>query len=132
MSNLLLTDFFLFSTGLIAGALNGIAGGGGFITFPALLMTGMNPIIANATNNTALFIGYLGGIQVYREEYSFKPDKLKIIFFSMLGACIGSLIVLYIFPSSLKSLIPWLLLLSTIIFNFSKQINKGINYIQKK
>lgn len=131
MSNLLLTNSFLFSTGLMAGALNGIAGGGGFITFPALLLTGINPIIANATNNTALFIGYLGGIKVYSKEYSFTPDKLKIIFFSMLGSCIGSMTVLYISPSSFKSLIPWLLLLSTIIFSFSKQINKVISNIEK-
>jgi uncharacterized membrane protein YfcA len=46
---------------LAGGAVNAIAGGGTLITFPALLATGVPPVIANATNTVALSPGYLGG-----------------------------------------------------------------------
>src|SRR2546427_4055637 len=48
---------FLFFAGILGGALNAVAGGGSFISFPALLFTGVPPIPANATNTLALWTG---------------------------------------------------------------------------
>ena len=47
----------LFIAAICAGALNSVAGGGGFIAFPALLFTGILPVNANATNTVALWPG---------------------------------------------------------------------------
>ncbi|NCC34264.1 MAG: sulfite exporter TauE/SafE family protein, partial [Chloroflexia bacterium] len=47
----------LFLAALVAGAINSVAGGGSFISFPALLLVGVPPITANATNATALWPG---------------------------------------------------------------------------
>jgi uncharacterized membrane protein YfcA len=47
-------DLLLFGTAFLAGGLNAVAGGGSFITFPALIFTGTPPIAANATNTTAM------------------------------------------------------------------------------
>lgn len=47
--------FFLFTASLLAGIVNGVAGGGGLIAFPALLITGIPSINANATNAAALW-----------------------------------------------------------------------------
>ena len=52
----LIHSLLLFSTAFIAGGLNAVAGGGSFITFPTLIFTGVAPVIANATNNTGLWI----------------------------------------------------------------------------
>ena len=51
-----------------AGLLNTIAGGGTFLTFPALVFIGMPPVIANATSAVAVFPGYLGGALGFRDE----------------------------------------------------------------
>lgn len=54
MSLTLLNTGLLFGTAFVAGGLNAVAGGGSFLTFPTLIFTGINPIVANATNNIAL------------------------------------------------------------------------------
>ena len=55
----------LFSAGFLGGVLNSIAGGGSFITFPALLFFGVPPISANATNTFASCAGYLSGAYAF-------------------------------------------------------------------
>ena len=58
----------LFLAGLIGGVVNAIAGGGSFITFPALMAAGVSPIAANATNTFASSAGYLSGAAGFRSE----------------------------------------------------------------
>ena len=60
---------FAFGAAVLAGALNSVAGGGSFISFPALLFVGLPAIVANATNNTAMWIGTLSSVGGYREEF---------------------------------------------------------------
>ena len=59
---------FLFVTAVIGGTLNAVAGGGSFISFPALLFTGVPPVQANATNTVALWTGLTasGGAYLHR------------------------------------------------------------------
>jgi uncharacterized protein len=52
----------------LAGALNAVAGGGSFLSFPAILGAGVLPIAANATNTVALWPGQLTSIAAYRED----------------------------------------------------------------
>ena len=59
---------FLFLAGFFGGVLNSIAGGGSFITFPALIFVGIPPIMANATNTFASCAGYLSGTYAFRKE----------------------------------------------------------------
>ena len=58
----------LFIAAICAGALNSVAGGGGFIAFPALLFTGILPVNANATNTVALWPGTVASTGAYRRE----------------------------------------------------------------
>ena len=51
-----------------AGILNTVAGGGTFLTFPALVFTGVPVVAANATSAVAVFPGYLGGAMGFRRE----------------------------------------------------------------
>ena len=59
---------FLFFLAMLGGVLNSIAGGAGVILFPALLITGLPSISANATNTVATLPGYVASIYVYRHE----------------------------------------------------------------
>ena len=57
----MLEFFLLLTAGLLGGVVNTVAGGGSFITFPALLAVGVPPVAANATNTFASFAGYASG-----------------------------------------------------------------------
>ena len=59
---------WLAAASVLAGALNAVAGGGSFLSFPALLGVGVLPIAANATNTVALWPGQLTSIAAYRED----------------------------------------------------------------
>src|SRR3954466_3019707 len=58
----------LASAGLLAGAMNAIAGGGSFVSFPAMIAAGLPPVIANASSPVALFPGTLASTFAYRRE----------------------------------------------------------------
>ena len=59
----------LFIAGLLAGMVNSLAGGGSFITFPALMAVGVSPIAANATNTFASCAGYISGAVGFVENF---------------------------------------------------------------
>ena len=74
-SNLL----FACSAALFAGGLNSIAGGGTFITLPALLSAGMSPVMANTTSASVMLPGYLGSVLGYRDLLSSVSRKYLFI-----------------------------------------------------
>ena len=59
----------LIACALGAGLMNSVAGGGSFLTFPALVFTGVPSIIANATSTVALFPGALASAWAYRHDF---------------------------------------------------------------
>ncbi|GAM53971.1 permease [Vibrio ishigakensis] len=82
----------LFIAGLLGGALNSIAGGGTFITFPALVFAGVPPIAANATNTFSSFAGYLSGAYAFRAEMAnHKKTAVLIAIASLVGGSIGAI-----------------------------------------
>ena len=112
-------SLLLFSTAFIAGGLNAVAGGGSFITFPALIFTGVPPITANATNNTAIWVAALASAGAYRKDLGInRPVFLLLCGISLFGGIIGSLALLYTSSDVFKKLIPYLLLSATLIFTF--------------
>ena len=113
----------LFSTAFVAGGLNAVAGGGSFITFPALIFTGVQPIAANATNNTAMWVAALASAGAYRKDLGIQGRELLLLCaISLVGGVIGSVALLYTSPDVFKKLIPYLLLLATLLFTFSEPI----------
>ncbi|QVL33264.1 sulfite exporter TauE/SafE family protein [Telmatocola sphagniphila] len=116
---------------LLAGVMNSIAGGGTVLTFPALLTT-MNPILANGTSTFALLPGSLAGAWTFRGFLEpVRPILLKLIGPSILGAVIGSLLVI-LYPVQFGELYPWLMLLATLLFLLQKPIQRwtGIQHFQ--
>jgi len=114
----------LFLAGFFGGVLNSIAGGGSFITFPALLAVGIPPITANATNTFASCAGYMSGTYAFRKEISdYKNELVKIILISLLGGITGAWLLLQTPESVFREAIPWLLLFATLLFIFGGQIN---------
>lgn len=114
----------LFIAGLLGGMLNSIAGGGTFITFPALLFSGVPPISANATNTFACCSGYISGAYAFRKELRAHIKELpKYILVSLLGGIAGAWLLLHTPESLFREAIPWLLLFATILFIFGSQLH---------
>jgi len=115
----------LFTAGLLGGMLNSIAGGGTFITFPALLMAGVPPISANATNTFAVSAGYISGSWALRQELSVHKKSLTaILLLSLAGGSVGAWLLLQTPEQLFRQAIPWLLLFATLLFIFGESINR--------
>lgn len=115
----------LFIAGVLGGVVNSIAGGGSFITFPALLFVGIPPVAANATNTYASFAGYVSGAFAFREELKQVSGQLiRLIVISLIGGLIGAWLLLQTDENLFQKAIPWLLLLATILFIFGGRINQ--------
>lgn len=121
---MLIELIFLFGAGFFGGVLNSVAGGGSFITFPALLFVGISPISANATNTFASCAGYLSGTYAFRDDlYKYKNDLPQLILISLIGGILGAWLLLQTPESLFHKAIPWLLLFATVLFIFGGNIN---------
>lgn len=107
----------LFAGGVLAGVINVMAGGAGFMTFPLLVASGMSEIEANASNFVAVLPANVVGTWVYRHELSQVRKHLPLrLGLAAAGGLIGSLILVSSGPSSFRTAIPWLLLFATLSF----------------
>lgn len=114
----------LLVAGYLAGVLNAIAGGGSFLTFPALVWAGVPPITANATSAVAVLPGYLGGAAGFRHELRemSRRQHLQMSIVGLAGGLCGGVLLL-ITPAELFSrVVPVLLLLATLMFAFGQQL----------
>src|SRR5579859_2487932 len=103
----------LFIAAILAGALNSVAGGGSFISFPTLLFTGVPPVQANATNTVAVWPGSLASIPPYRKDL--KHELRELIYFSIvsvIGGVLGAVILLNTPQALFQQMVPWLLLIA--------------------
>src|SRR5438105_8000829 len=114
----------LFVAAMLGGALNSVAGGGSFISFPALIFTGVPPINANATNTVALWPGSIASTGAYRKELASQNRVIMLVLSvtSLIGGVLGALLLLNTSPATFTRLIPYLLLLATLLFTFSGPI----------
>lgn len=114
----LLTILMLVMAALLAGALNAVAGGGTFLTLPALLYAGVPPVAANATSTVALLPGYLSGAYGFR--HSVGPaaglSVTRQLVTSLCGGLVGALLLLITPNEIFRAVVPWLLLLATALF----------------
>jgi hypothetical protein len=94
-----------FGSGLIAGAMNSVAGGGTLLTFPTLIWLGLNSVTANATSTVAVWPGQVSG---------------------MFGGLFGA-VLLRLTPSTLfDRLVPYLILFATVLFMVQEPIQRRI------
>lgn len=121
------TQLLLLAAGLIGGTLNALAGGGSFVTFPALLLAGVAPIAANASNTFASCAGYLSGAWALRKALTAQHSELpRLLLISLLGGAMGAWLLLQLSATQFRAAIPWLLLLSTLVFVFGERIYQAV------
>jgi uncharacterized membrane protein YfcA len=114
----------LFIAAMLGGALNSVAGGGSFISFPALVITGVLPINANATSTVALWPGSVASVSAYRKELALVNRALLVVLSvtSLIGGILGAILLVRTSQSTFVHLIPYLLLIATALFTFGPPI----------
>ncbi len=105
----------LLAASLWAGAQNQLAGGGSFITLPALILTGMDARAANITSTVALFPGQITGGWMARDSASGAEGLSfrRLIVLSLAGGGVGAVLLLLTPSSAFEKMVPWLVLFAT-------------------
>lgn len=117
----------LFGAGLLGGLCNAIAGGGTFVTFPALLAVGLPPVAAGATSAVAIWPGHaaslIGEATVLRQELIARPGRVALF---TLASAAGAALLLASGDALFRQLIPWLLLFATLLFAAGPALNRWL------
>ena len=117
------TAALLAASGLAAGLVNAIAGGGTFFTFSALVAAGLPPVVANATSAVAVTPANLASAWAYRRELIANLKRFSALgIISLIGGMIGAYILTVTDNSAFRKLVPWLLLFATVLFAASPRI----------
>jgi uncharacterized protein len=106
------------AAGFFAGVQNALAGGGSFITFPALLLAGLNPLAANMTSTIAMFPSQTTSAVAGRKlAGDVGPLTFRqMVTISVAGGVAGALLLLNTPASFFARLVPWLVLFATTMF----------------
>jgi uncharacterized membrane protein YfcA len=114
--------------GLLAGTMNALAGGGSFVSIPALIAVGVPSVQANASSTVGLFPGAAASAWAYRDglgpigAVSLRPLLLT----TLIGGAVGALLLLWTPSSTFNFLLPWLLMIATVTLGFGRQLGESL------
>ncbi len=115
----------LIGAGFIAGLMNAIAGGGTIVTFPSLIFSGLNSIVANATSTVALLPAALSSLLGYRKRVPAVSSWLKLFSpVSLVGGLLGGILLTKTPTETFDWLVPFLILLATVLFMSNSLVSK--------
>jgi uncharacterized membrane protein YfcA len=116
---------WLVAASAIAGVMNAMAGGGSFISFPAMLGMGVPPVEANATNTVALWPGQLASLAALRADV--RRDLLPSVGITcIIGGVTGAETLLHTDQKTFLHMIPWLILCGTALFGVSGPVSRWL------
>jgi hypothetical protein len=123
----------LLLAGFAAGAMNAIAGGGSFVSFPALVAAGLPGVAANASSTVALVPGTLASAFAYTTGrhrmgvIGLGPVGFRtLLVVSIAGGLTGAVLLLVTPGATFDAVIPWLLLLATIVFATGRRLGEAL------
>jgi uncharacterized membrane protein YfcA len=119
--------------GVLAGAINAVAGGGTLVAFPALLGVGVGPLTANITCSVGLITGYAGGSVAYRRELAGQRDRVRALLpFAVTGGLAGAVLLLVTPPSTFRAVVPFLVLLSAVLLGVQPLLSRSLGTQQRE
>lgn len=119
--------FLIGIAGLLAGAINALAGGGTLITFPALTALGVPAVPANITNTVALTPGYLGGAFGQWKDLQGQSHRLWILFpTGILGGLAGGYLLVHTGEGLFRAMIPVLILFASVLLALQEPLRKRL------
>jgi len=120
----------VFAAGVWAGFQNALAGGGSFVTLPALILAGLNPLAANITSTVALFPSYVISGWAGRSMVSGVGQlSFRALFgLSVAGGALGGILLLATPSTVFARLVPWLVLFATAVFAWGSFGRRGASH----
>ena len=120
-------EILIFLAAMAAGFINAMAGGGTLISFPVLLAIGISPVVANVTNTVALVPGTIGGMWSQRKDFKSQYRRLiKLLPVAIVGGVAGGLLILNTSESAFRSIIPYLILVATLLLAAQVRIKNWV------
>ena len=117
----------LFVVAVLGGALNAVGGGATFLVFPALVFAGVSPREANVTASVALWPASIATARVYRRNLATPRGRVGVLAVaSAVGAAAGAILLIRTPPGAFTRLVPYLLLLATLVFTFGEPFAKRL------
>ena len=122
----ILNLFLVCLAAFLAGSLNSLAGGGSFITLPALLFVGIPPVLANTTSAAVLLPGYLGSVLGFKNTFSTIDYKkiLPLLLISIICSVGGAISLIKTSNEFFLKFIPFLILIATLMFIINPSLNQ--------
>jgi uncharacterized protein len=123
---------WLMVAGFLAGVLNAVAGGGSFLSFPAILGMGVPPVQANATNTVAIWPGQLTSVAAYWPEVKRHLRSASLMGVSgLIGGTAGAVVLLNTPQQTFLRLVPWLLLGAAGLFAISGPVSRSLERLKR-
>jgi uncharacterized protein len=123
---------WLVTAAFLAGVLNAVAGGGSFLSFPAMLSMKILPVEANATNTVAIWPGQLTSVAAYWPDVRKNSrDALLMGLAGLLGGTAGAIVLLNTPQTTFLHLVPWLLLGAATIFAVSGPVSRWLEGLKR-
>jgi uncharacterized protein len=117
----------LAAAGFGAGVINAIAGGGSLLSFPALLLTGMGSVAANATNTLAVWPGTVSSAWAYRKLIAEERRRAVLLALpSAVGGLVGSWVLLHTSEKAFDAVVPWLILFACALVAFQTPLGRFV------
>ena len=122
---------WLVVAAFLAGVLNAVAGGGSFLSFPAMLGMNILPVQANATNTVAIWPGQLTSVAAYRDDVRKNlRSALLMGLAGLIGGTAGAVVLLNTPQKTFLHLVPWLLLGAASIFAVSGPVSRWLERLK--
>lgn len=122
------TLLLVFSAGVTAGAMNALAGGGSFVSLPALIAAGVPPVMANTSSTVALYPGGLASAWAYRAglgPVGSVPLRALLVA-TLCGGLAGALLLLHTSAAAFTFVLPWLLLIAFLALACGRRIGAAL------
>jgi uncharacterized membrane protein YfcA len=120
-----LDALIVVAVGFLAGVFNSVVGFGTSITFPALVLLGYSPLVANTSNKVGLLPGILSGIFGYRRELiGHRKDILVAIDVGIIGGPGGGLLLVGLPAKTVTAVAPIIIIASTVLFIFQPYLSR--------
>jgi uncharacterized membrane protein YfcA len=115
------------AAGLLAGAMNALAGGGSFVTLPAMIAVGIPSVIANTSSTVALYPAQLTTAWSYRDGLGpIGPVSIKVLLaVTLIGGAAGATLLLTS-SDTFSHALPWLLLVATVMLGFGRNLGEAL------
>ncbi len=123
----------LFAAGIIGGIMNAVAGGASLVTFPAMMMSGLPPIIANASNALAVMPGNIIAVIADRKQIPWHGHRISLLLaIAIIGGGAGAFLLLVTPERFFTQLVPALIGGATLLFAATKKIQFWILRLTKR